>query len=69
MHISPVEYTFKYLTLYPGQAYYTTVSVCNAASLCTMVTSDGVIPDITPPHPGVIWDGLGATDAEFQSSV
>lgn len=40
--------------LTPGEKYYVTVEACNAVSLCTAVSSDGVLPDNSQPIPGII---------------
>jgi len=50
-----------------GLIYYTTVTACNTANLCTSVTSDGVILDNSPPSPGVVQDGTGQLDTHYQS--
>ncbi|KAK3093029.1 hypothetical protein FSP39_010221 [Pinctada imbricata] len=42
----------------PGVKYYCTVIACNAASLCTTRTSDGIILDNSPPIPGIVRVGL-----------
>ncbi|XP_022100380.1 uncharacterized protein LOC110984469 isoform X2 [Acanthaster planci] len=57
------------LNLVPGLTYYLTVTACNAAGLCTSVTSDGVMVDDTPPVPGRVYDGsAGGGDVSYQSS-
>ncbi|XP_022105050.1 uncharacterized protein LOC110986986 isoform X2 [Acanthaster planci] len=57
------------LNLVPGLTYYVTVTACNAADLCTSVTSDGVVVDDTPPVPGRVYDGsAGSGDISYQSS-
>ncbi|XP_070572874.1 uncharacterized protein [Ptychodera flava] len=56
------------LNLEPGVRYYTTVTACNAAGLCTTVTSDGIIPDNSPPIAGKVYDGVSHGDIAFQSS-
>ncbi|KAK3101031.1 hypothetical protein FSP39_000383, partial [Pinctada imbricata] len=50
-----------------GLTYYTTVKACNTADMCTSVTSDGVIMDISPPTMGVVQDGTTSNDIEYQS--
>ena len=45
------------------------MTACNAADLCTSVTSDGVLIDDSPPLVGRVYDGSpGAGDISFQSS-
>ncbi|XP_038050879.1 uncharacterized protein LOC119724031 [Patiria miniata] len=57
------------LNLVPGLTYYVTVTACNAANLCTSVSSDGVIVDDSPPVPGRVYDGgPGGGDISYQSS-
>lgn len=40
-----------------GQRYYVTVEACNAVNLCVHQSSDGFIPDVSPPVAGVIFVG------------
>ena len=56
------------VTLEHGVTYYTTVEACNGAGLCVTVTSDGIIVDTSPPVAGVLFDGIGSDDVEYQSS-
>ncbi|XP_038051300.1 uncharacterized protein LOC119724354 isoform X2 [Patiria miniata] len=57
------------LNLVPGLTYYVTVTACNAADLCTSVTSDGVTVDDSPPVAGRVYDGgSGGGDISYQSS-
>ncbi|KAI8485722.1 hypothetical protein Bbelb_365560, partial [Branchiostoma belcheri] len=56
------------LTLFPGKTYYVTVTACNAADLCTSVTSDGVIPDTSPPVAGRVMDGALGSDVNYQAT-
>ncbi|XP_035696851.1 uncharacterized protein LOC118430248 [Branchiostoma floridae] len=58
----------SHLGLVPGKKYYVTVTACNAADLCTSVSSDGVIIDNSPPAPGVVYDGVDDMDSHFQAS-
>ncbi|XP_038071216.1 uncharacterized protein LOC119740085 [Patiria miniata] len=61
--------TAENLNLVPGLTYYVTVTACNAADLCTSVTSDGVTVDDSPPVVGRVYDGgPGGGDISFQSS-
>eukprot|EP00058_Branchiostoma_floridae_P022359 XP_002607849.1 hypothetical protein BRAFLDRAFT_117284 [Branchiostoma floridae] len=57
------------LQLTPGETYYVTVTACNAADLCTTVSSDGVIPDDSPPVAGRVLDGAQGEEASFQAST
>ncbi|XP_070571537.1 uncharacterized protein [Ptychodera flava] len=58
----------NYLQLEPGTRYYTTIRACNVAGLCTSVSSDGIIPDNSPPVAGNVYDGINDGDVAFQSS-
>ncbi|KAK3083351.1 hypothetical protein FSP39_020593 [Pinctada imbricata] len=51
-----------------GVIYYTTVSACNTADLCSSTTSDGVMIDVSPPSPGRVFDGMSTDDIEYQGS-
>ena len=53
------------LQLVPGHTYYSTLTACNAGGLCFTLSSDGVMPDPSPPHAGIVLDGLGPGDADF----
>ncbi|XP_019633113.1 PREDICTED: uncharacterized protein LOC109476570 [Branchiostoma belcheri] len=57
------------LQLTPGETYYVTVTACNAADLCTTVSSDGVIPDDSPPVAGRVLDGAQGEEASYQAST
>ncbi|XP_076117799.1 uncharacterized protein LOC143085385 [Mytilus galloprovincialis] len=61
------EFTLENTHLGTGLRYYTTVTACNTAEMCTTVTSDGVIIDNSPPTPGTVQDGTGYYDTEYQS--
>ncbi|VDH98686.1 Hypothetical predicted protein, partial [Mytilus galloprovincialis] len=50
-----------------GIRYYTTVTACNTADLCSSVTSDGVIIDNSPPSTGTVKDGADYIDINYQS--
>ncbi|XP_070573612.1 uncharacterized protein [Ptychodera flava] len=56
------------LNLQPGVRYYTTVTACNAAELCTTVSSDGIIADNSPPVAGIVYDGISDGDHAYQAS-
>ena len=58
----------SHVTMEHGVTYYTTVEACNGAGLCVTVTSDGVIPDTSPPVAGDLFDGISAEDIDYQSS-
>ena len=57
-----------HLRLVPGFTYYVTVTACNAADLCTSVTSDGITLDNSPPAAGRVYDGTYGSDVQFSSS-
>lgn len=61
------EFILQYLHLGAGLRYYTTVTACNTADMCSTVTSDGVIIDNSPPLAGAVQDGTGIYDTEYQS--
>ncbi|CAG2234222.1 unnamed protein product [Mytilus edulis] len=61
------EFTLENTHLGTGLRYYTTVTACNTAEMCTTVTSDGVIIDNSPPTTGTVQDGTGYYDTEYQS--
>ncbi|XP_072048763.1 uncharacterized protein [Amphiura filiformis] len=55
--------------LVPGLVYYVTVTACNAADLCSSVSSDGILLDDTPPSRGHVYDGHpGGMDIDYQAS-
>jgi hypothetical protein len=56
-----------HVPLEPGRRYYCTVVACNQAEMCTTVTSDGIIADNSPPAIGMVLDGLGEEDIQYQS--
>ena len=57
------------MNLKHGRKYYTRVVVMNKLGLKTVMCSDGVIIDTTPPIAGYLWDGAGEDDADFISSL
>ncbi|XP_069132408.1 uncharacterized protein [Argopecten irradians] len=61
------ELRIEHLLLKPGQTYYVTVTACNTADLCTSATSDGVTIDNSAPTSGMVFDGIGGDDTEYQS--
>lgn len=64
--ISDVElYNLK---LVEGIQYFTSVTACNIADLCTTVASDGFMVDSSPPSPGRVLDGTGGEDIFYQAS-
>jgi len=66
-NISFVEFTITNINLEAGAKYYSTITACNTADLCTSVTSDGVVIDNSPPVPGIVQDGVDELDIEYQS--
>ncbi|XP_076113973.1 uncharacterized protein LOC143082259 [Mytilus galloprovincialis] len=61
------DFTLENIHLGTGLRYYTTVTACNTADMCTTVTSDGVIIDNSAPVAGKVQDGTGFIDTEYQS--
>ncbi|XP_076085244.1 uncharacterized protein LOC143056054 isoform X2 [Mytilus galloprovincialis] len=61
------EFVLKGINFAVGRRYYTTVTACNTADLCSSVTSDGVIIDNSPPNIGKIKDGADYIDINYQS--
>nr|XP_034332757.1 uncharacterized protein LOC105327902 isoform X2 [Crassostrea gigas] len=61
------EIEVDYVHIGPGLTYFTTVTACNTADLCTSAISDGVIVDNSPPNVGVVIDGTSSEDIEYQS--
>ncbi|XP_060074374.1 uncharacterized protein LOC132554093 [Ylistrum balloti] len=60
------------LALKHNTTYYSTVNAYNAAlnSKSSNGTSDGILIDITPPLPGIIWDGpVKGNDIDFSSET
>ncbi|ESO83749.1 hypothetical protein LOTGIDRAFT_168990 [Lottia gigantea] len=68
--VSPQQKSFSIsgLKLQENQIYYSTVLAFNKAGFCSWSISDGIIIDSTPPSTGIIHDGLGPHDSEYQSS-
>ncbi|XP_064643830.1 uncharacterized protein LOC135497820 [Lineus longissimus] len=58
---------FHNLSLTPGRQYYSNVRACNKAGLCNERHSDGVIIDLEPPLAGVVLDGPGLHDEQYQN--
>ncbi|CAH1242187.1 Hypp6494 [Branchiostoma lanceolatum] len=63
------NYTFSGLTLSPSETYYSTVRAVNLAGLHRTYHSDGVLVDTASPRAGVVHDGAGVHDADYQSST
>ncbi|KAL3843250.1 hypothetical protein ACJMK2_021192 [Sinanodonta woodiana] len=63
------EMYVQYLRLIEGIPYYTTVTACNTAGLCTSVTSDGILIDTSPPSRGKVQDGTDSEDIHYQASI
>ncbi|XP_021356985.1 uncharacterized protein LOC110452658 [Mizuhopecten yessoensis] len=61
------EFVLSMKHLGVGLTYYTTVTACNTANLCSSVTSDGVILDNSPPTAGVVQDGTFPWDIHYQA--
>jgi hypothetical protein len=61
------DFAVDHVYLATGLTYFTTVTLCNTAGMCTSVTSDGVMLDNSPPVPGRVIDGTDATDAEYHA--
>ncbi|XP_033751510.1 LOW QUALITY PROTEIN: uncharacterized protein LOC117335547 [Pecten maximus] len=51
-----------------GVTYFTTVTACNTAKLCSSATSDGVILDNSLPTAGVVYDGTTSWDIHYQAT-
>ena len=62
-----LDITLCHIHLGSGIRYYTTITACNTADLCTSVTSDGVVIDNSPPTQGTVQDGVDLYDVEYQS--
>ncbi|XP_048243311.1 uncharacterized protein LOC124141844 isoform X1 [Haliotis rufescens] len=61
--------SLQHILLSPGVKYFTTVTACNTAGLCSSSsTSDGVILDSSPPVTGTVQDGTGDVDIQFQAA-
>ncbi|VDI13269.1 Hypothetical predicted protein, partial [Mytilus galloprovincialis] len=61
------DFTLQNIHLTSGLNYFTTVTACNTADVCTSVTSDGVVLDGSPPTVGVVQDGIGKGDMHYQA--
>ena len=53
----------------PGLRYYVSVVARNRAGLSSKVCSEGVLYDDSPPVVGVVRDGDGANDIDYQTST
>ncbi|CAG2242538.1 unnamed protein product [Mytilus edulis] len=62
-----IEHALVVMTYYKLTMYYTTVTACNTADLCTSSTSDGVVIDNSPPNSGKVKDGADYKDINYQS--
>ncbi|KAL3841826.1 hypothetical protein ACJMK2_019925 [Sinanodonta woodiana] len=62
------EVTLHHLTLASGLTYFASITACNAADMCTTVTSDGITLDNSPPVPGRVLDGVRGNDIYYQGS-
>ncbi|KAL3841827.1 hypothetical protein ACJMK2_019926 [Sinanodonta woodiana] len=63
------EVTLHHLTLVSGLTYFTSITACNGADMCTTVTSDGITLDNSPPISGTVLDGVRGTDIYYQAST
>jgi len=61
------EFKLENIHLGAGLRYYTTVTACNTADMCSTATSDGVIIDNSAPTAGAVQDGTGYYDTEYHS--
>ncbi|CAC5401969.1 unnamed protein product [Mytilus coruscus] len=61
------EFTLSHIHLISGETYFSTVTACNTANLCTSATSDGVVIDNSPPTVGIVQDGTTDDDIEYQA--
>ena len=57
------------VSLEHGQKYYTRVVAMSKLGMKTVMCSDGVVIDTTPPVAGDLWDGTGDSDKSFISSL
>ncbi|XP_019617771.1 PREDICTED: uncharacterized protein LOC109465072 [Branchiostoma belcheri] len=62
------EILLQGLTLEPNVKYYSNVRAFNHAGMHTTVSSDGVLVDIERPTAGVVQDGFGLHDADYQNN-
>ncbi|ESO88609.1 hypothetical protein LOTGIDRAFT_165393 [Lottia gigantea] len=62
------NFTFTNIRFIPGIKYFTMVTGCNMAELCSAMSSDGFIIDVTPPIRGHVMDGASDADIDFQAS-
>ncbi len=68
LQIKNVDASVDYLHLVPGLVYFITVRTCNAADLCTSLSTDGVLIDDSPPSTGHVHDGPPGRDITHQAS-
>ncbi|XP_078321865.1 uncharacterized protein LOC111103999 isoform X3 [Crassostrea virginica] len=61
------EVEVHYVHIGSGLTYFSRVTACNTADLCTSAVSDGVTIDNSPPNVGVVTDGTSSDDIEYQS--
>ena len=67
LNFSIVEVEVHYVHIGSGLTYFSRVTACNTADLCTSAVSDGVTIDNNPPNVGVVTDGTSSDDIEYQS--
>ncbi|CAC5407073.1 unnamed protein product [Mytilus coruscus] len=61
------NFNLCHMHLGSGIQYYTTITACYTADMCTSVTTDGVVIDNSPPTQGIVLDGVDVYDIEYQS--
>ncbi|XP_061176006.1 uncharacterized protein LOC133184957 [Saccostrea echinata] len=61
-------YLISRLSLSPGIQYFTNVIVYGFSGVHHTESSDGFIIDDDKPRSGIVWDGIGLHDLEYQNS-
>ncbi|KAK3612504.1 hypothetical protein CHS0354_024474, partial [Potamilus streckersoni] len=62
------RYLIPLQNIIPSTRYYANIQAYGKSGLHTTVSSDGFMIDVDPPEPGVVYDGQGWRDMEFQNS-
>jgi hypothetical protein len=58
---------YTQLSLLSGKTYYSSVKACDGAGFCSsIVTSDGLLVDDSPPIPGRVVNGIRGEDRQYQ---
>ena len=58
---------YEELSLVDGKTYYSSVKACDGAGFCSsIVTSDGLLVDNSPPIPGHVVDSISGEDKQYQ---